>query len=72
MMSCQMEHAIDCRATWSAKQTSQGSCLVLDTNQAYNFEIALNQFQNDLFQNQLDSMANDQAFGNSVDKASIN
>ena len=30
-----MERSIDCRASWKMKQTSLGTCLSLNTNQAY-------------------------------------
>ena len=35
MFRCEMERSIDCRAHWKLKQTSQGTCITLNTNQAY-------------------------------------
>ena len=35
MFRCEMEGSIDCRAHWKLKHTSQGTCITLNTNQAY-------------------------------------
>ena len=38
MLDCDMEQQVDCTASWTLRHTSYGSCLTLNTNEAYGRE----------------------------------
>ena len=49
MLKCELEHSIDCRTEWDVTRTSHGSCITLNINKAYDFEMALGKLKNNYY-----------------------